>query len=248
MDALSIAFEERLQEIESYLDLLESLELEVRGGPPRIGGGGVAITPQQQKILYSSVYLQLYNLIEASITKCLDAVTAAIADGGHWQAGDLSAQLRKEWVRYKARTHTDMSADKRLLHALQLCDFVVGEQPVASFEVEKGGGGNWHDEHIEKISERLGLPLRINSTVRSNIKRNYRNEKGALQYIVDLRNNLAHGSLSFAECGEGMTVGELRDLKERTSLYLKEVVDSFGVFIDTYGYLCPASRPAIEAT
>ena len=64
MDPLTESFEERLQEIEVYLDLLEHLEQQVAIGPPKIGES--SITTQQQKILYSSVYLQLYNLVEAT--------------------------------------------------------------------------------------------------------------------------------------------------------------------------------------
>ena len=56
------SFEERLIEIESYLELLEALENQVRRGLPQFGEDGSTITVQQQKILYSSVYLQLYNL------------------------------------------------------------------------------------------------------------------------------------------------------------------------------------------
>ena len=54
MDTLAETFEERLQEIDAYLDLLDALERQVHDGPPKIGGG--RITAQQQKILYSAVY------------------------------------------------------------------------------------------------------------------------------------------------------------------------------------------------
>jgi hypothetical protein len=76
------------------------------------------------------------------------------------------------------------------------------------------------------------------------IKRKIRDEKGALALIAALRNNLAHGSLSFAECGEGVLVEELRDLRDRTSLYLGEVVDAFESWIASYQFLIPESRPA----
>jgi hypothetical protein len=62
--------------------------------------------------------------------------------------------------------------------------------------------------------------------------------------IAGLRNNLAHGSLSFAECGEGVLVEELRDLKEKASLYLGEVVDAFESWIASHEFLVPDSRPA----
>jgi MAE_28990/MAE_18760-like HEPN len=63
---LAQAFDDRLQEINAYLSLLEALERQIREGPPRIGGE--TITGQQQRILYSAVYLQLYNLVEATAT------------------------------------------------------------------------------------------------------------------------------------------------------------------------------------
>ena len=59
MDTLAEVFEERLLEIETYLDLLDALDRQVQKGPPEIGGA--PITVQQQRILYSAVYLQLYN-------------------------------------------------------------------------------------------------------------------------------------------------------------------------------------------
>ncbi len=74
MEELGAAFEERLTEIEAYLGFLEGIEAEARSGPPRLGADGVLITTQQQRILYSGVFLQLYNLIEATVVKCLDRV------------------------------------------------------------------------------------------------------------------------------------------------------------------------------
>ena len=80
MDDFVQAFEERLQEIETYLDLLEALEKQVQRGLPKIGQAGPIITVQQQRILYSSVYLQLYNLIESTVTRCVEAISTAVVE------------------------------------------------------------------------------------------------------------------------------------------------------------------------
>jgi hypothetical protein len=242
MAQLRSAFDERLGEIETYLELLEGVEREIRSGAPRLGGSGPIITARQQRILYSSVYLQLYNLVESTITKCLDAVCAAAMNGGRWRPHDLAAELRKEWVRFTARTHIALTDEHRLRHALELVEQLVQALPVKRLRVDTGGG-SWDDTQIENVATRIGLPLQISQSVSEGVKRKIRDDKGALALIAGLRNNLAHGSLSFAECGEGVLVEDLRDLKEKISSYLGEVVDAFDNWIASYEFLIQGSRP-----
>jgi hypothetical protein len=124
---------------------------------------------------------------------------------------------------------------------------LVGALPVSGFKVEKGGG-SWDDEAIEKIAGRLGFDLRVSQETYSAIKRPFRDDLGPLQLIKKLRNSLAHGSISFAECGENLTVGELRDLVERTAKYLREVVGAFRAYIDGGHFiLVEKRRPAVPA-
>jgi hypothetical protein len=243
VDAVTQVFEERLEEIETYLELLDNLEKQVQQGPPRIGAGGPVITAQQQRILYSSVFLQLYNLVEATVTRCLDAVSAAAAENGRWQPGDLCVELRREWVRFVARTHVDLNYENRLTHAFELCEHLVQMLPVADWEVARGGGGSWDDIGIEALGARLGFSLSISDPVKTRVKRHFRNEQGALVFIKTFRNWLAHGNVSFAEGGEGVTVRDLRELTEGTALYLREVVACFRSYIDGYEFLLPERRP-----
>lgn len=245
MEELSKAFEERLQEIEAYLLFLEGVEAEARKGPPRIGSTGTFITTQQQRILYSGVFLQLYNLVEATIVNCLDGVTEATLKAGTWGLSDLSTELKREWVRVTARTHKDLNYEHRLENTLTLCKHLIEALPVTGFKVENGGGGNWDDSAIEAITARLGFKLIVSSHAYKEIKKPFRDDLGALSLVKKLRNSLAHGSISFAECGEGMTVSELRDLKERTSVYMRDVVNAFRSYIDHHEYLDPAKRPMV---
>jgi len=245
MDELSGRFEERLGEINSYLQFLEGIEALVRSGVPRLGGPeGAVITTDQQRILYSSAYLQLYNLVEATITRCLDAVGNAAISNGNFAPGDLSAELRREWVRHVAKTNVDMGAEKRLKEAIVLCDHLVAALPVSPFGIEKGGGGNWDDCEIYRIAKRIGCPLKISKKASAGVKSIVRNDKGAMALIVSLRNALAHGNLSFVECGQYDTVEELRDLTKRVAAYMREVVAAFASYVREHGYLRPERRPA----
>jgi MAE_28990/MAE_18760-like HEPN len=241
VDPLVEVFEERLQEIDAYLDLLSALEQQVQTGPPSLGG--IPITAQQQRILYSSVYLQLYNLVEATVTWCISAVSTAANSGGTWRPGDLSADLRREWVRSTARTHIVLTQEHRLNSAVEMCNTLVEALPLAAWAVQTGNGGNWDDWEIESITARLGLELRISPEVYKAAKRKIRDDKSALVFIKDVRNRLAHGSVSFDQCGDGVTVIDLREIKERTASYLKEVIVAFSSFIGSYEFLSPDRRP-----
>ena len=244
MSDLTDRFEERFGEIVTYLELIDGIEKLVRSGVPRLGENGPTVTAPQQRILNSCVYLQLYNLVEATITNCLDAVSKAAMRRAEWAPGDLTAELRKEWVRYMARTHLPSTGqDKRLEDAIGLCDHLVASLPVAEFEIERGGGGNWDDKAIKKMATRIGFELRISRGVEREVKRVVRNDLGSLALIVELRNALAHGRLSFVDCGQDDSSAELKVLADRVASYLREVIGAFDRYVEEHRYIVPERRP-----
>lgn len=244
MSALVTGFQERQAEVETYLQFLSTMEMCAQRGPPKLEGAEHPISAQQQRILYSSVYLQLYNLVESTMSRCIEAVTEAAQESGRWMPSDLSLSLRREWVRGMARTHEELTSDHRLLSALHLCDHLVASLPVAKFSIDRGGGGNWDDQAIEAISKRLGFQLIVSEPVYSAVKRRFQDDLGPLALVKMLRNRLAHGSISFAQCAEDVTVPRLVELKETTVDYLREVVDCFNAYLDSFEYLLPERRPA----
>lgn len=248
MEELVRPFEERYAEIAIYLDFLDGLDTVMKSGVPRLGGPeGPVVTVQQQRMLFSSVYLQLYNLVEATLTSCLDAISKQAVVAGGWLPIDLTAEVRQEWVRRMAQTHTEMAAETRLRRAIMLCDHLVASLPMDAFEVEKGGGGNWDDEEIWRMAQRLGVALNLSREANAGVKRVVRDDLGAMKLIVSLRNKLAHGSLSFVECGQYDTAAQLRQIAESVAAYMREIVDAFSFYILTHGYLRPESRPAAIA-
>lgn len=240
-------FSERQEEIEEYLIFLENLEEAARSGPPRLHESEKIISAPQQKILYSSAYLQLYNLVEATVSRCIDGVTFAATSQSRWRPDDLNNSLRNEWVRFMARTHIDLTPDHRLASAMTMCEHLVGQLPIEKFSIEVGGGGNWDDEAIEKMSVRLGCNLTITPEVRTAAKRHVRDDLGPLQLVKKRRNNLAHGNISFVECADGVTVSELRRVANAVVDYLREAIGGFASYIDLYEFLQPGRVPEESA-
>ena len=233
MDTLKDALDERVSEIDAYLVLLDDIDKKVIQAPPRGENSELSVTSTQQRMLYSAVYLQLYNLVESTVTACFDAIADAIAED-ECTPGGLSEKLRREWVRFIARTHVDLNFENRLEAAWALCSALVQDIPVDSeFRISGGGSGNWDDKQIEKTADRLGILLGISQGVKESIKRPFRNDQGALSYIKNTRNNLAHGSVSFVECSQNDTISDLRDLANITFRYLDEVVVVFQTYIQS---------------
>lgn len=243
MNDLLVLFNERLDEINTYLDLLDGIEEIVRSGVPRLGDEGLAISAQQQRILNSGTYLQLYNLIEATVTNCFNEVSCISMRQGQWMPGDLTEELRKQWARGLARTHVVMNPDKRLEETIKLCDHLLDALPVSEFEIDKGGGGNWDDTAIVKMATRIGFDLRLSKKANKGVKIKFKNDLGAMAFVVKLRNDLAHGSISFAECGQNNTAKELRALTNSVAIYMQEVVEAFISYIQEHRFLRPECRP-----
>nr|WP_244981526.1 MAE_28990/MAE_18760 family HEPN-like nuclease [Corallococcus exercitus] len=238
-------FEERVVEVDAYIDLVSSIEHSIQAGVPLIktrSGASKVVEPMQQKLLCAGVYLHLYNLVEATVSRCIAAVERAATESAAWNVGDLSAELRGEWVRSMAKTHENLSVESRLDAALNLCNHLVRMLPVR-LSISQGGGGNWDDEEIFRFTKRIGVPIRFTPETQRGVKQPIRNDKGAMQLVRHLRNKLAHGELSFSECGEGLTAADLTKIKDCTVVYLSEVIDCYEGFLTRFEYVVPEKRP-----
>ena len=232
---------DRYSEIDDYLSLIDALDTSVQSGPPSIGEQRV--TAKQQKILHSSVYLQLYNLIEATVTFSLDEICNVAIVQQQCKPGDLNESLRKEWVRSMAQPFKSKNPENRLKDAVRMCNHLTDSLPISEFEIEKGGGGNWDDNQIQGLASRIGCELSFTPETFSSVKRPVRDDLGPIGLVVSLRNRLAHGSISFEECGQSDTASELRAIAEIVIKYLREFATAIEQFVSAKHYLKEELRP-----
>ena len=66
MQLVQEVFQDRVSDIESYFELVSNIELAIGSGGAvfNVVGTPYQINPGQQKIMYSGIYLHLYNLVE----------------------------------------------------------------------------------------------------------------------------------------------------------------------------------------
>jgi hypothetical protein len=184
-------------------------------------------------MLYSAVYLHLYNLVEATVINCLEHLKDAYS---RRMPHELSKELRRQWVRTRAKTGSPLGDVKRTDEVVGLLDDAIARKPVGAWDVERGL--NWDDLAIDDLTKKLGVRLNLSPDVMRGIKEGkYRNGKGALVALRLLRNDLAHGQISFVECAQELAVGDLCEMRDRVVAYLRALVTCFEEAISTEQFL-----------
>jgi hypothetical protein len=247
MNDLQRKFFERQEEIELYLSFLDTVQAVVANGGAASGNAiTVALTPKHQKVLHASVFLHLYNLVESTVTWSLEFIEVSANRIDNSGVGQLSSPLRKEWVKAVARTSEDLTPDNRLTAALLMCGQLLNMVP-PDLKIGKSGGGNWDDDQISDLAKRIGMTLQFSKAVYSGVKRPIRDEMGPLKIVKKMRNELAHGSISFAECGADHSVSELREIANSCLSYLQEFISCVEGYVSRVEFLDPFARPAQDA-
>ncbi|WP_412501649.1 MAE_28990/MAE_18760 family HEPN-like nuclease [Shewanella chilikensis] len=237
MELVRVTFNERLLDIESYFELVDNIEKAIGTGEAsfNVNNAPYRITPEQQKIMYSGIYLHLYNLIESTISLLINAVERHTTSGINGKLISLSENMRKLYVKSVTAPSEALSNEKRLEKALNLFNQVLQLQPL-DLKIPPGGGGNWDVSEITKLNESIGVKVKLPKGLNTKVKRPFRDDKGPIRLIKDIRNKLAHGSLSFTECGDNHVASEFRKLIDIVKEYLEFLIDCYENFILHGGY------------
>lgn len=234
MELVRSVFDERVNDIESYFDLVFHLELAISSGSA-ILGSGYTVKPEQQKIMYSSIYLHLYNLIESTISTLIDAVERHATSGINGQLELLTEKMRKLYVTSVAAPYELLTNEKRLEKAILLFEQVLKLQPI-NIKIPPGGGGNWDVIEIEKLSKNIGVNITLTSPLKQKVMRPFRDDKAPIRLIKEIRNKLAHGDISFAECGKNHVSSDFRSLIDIVKEYLTYIINKYDAYIIQHGY------------
>lgn len=225
-------FEERVDDIESYFELVNKIELVIGRGNSLfdIDGNLYKIKPNQQKMMFSSIYLHLYNLIESTVVLLIETVERYAKEGIDGQLKHLSSKMRTLYVKSVAGTPDQVNYDKRIEKALDLFEQALNIKPF-DIKIPVGGGGNWDVKAISSISSSIGIKIRLPRSLNERVNRPFRDDKKPIRLIKEIRNSLAHGSLSFSRCGENHVASDFRQLIDIVKEYLNHIINEYEKFI-----------------
>ncbi len=236
MELVRAVYCERLSEIESYYEFISQIDTSMLNGGAIISSRfnrnfEYKISPTQQKILYSSVYLMLYNLVESTMSKLIDAVERHVNATISGKVTTLTRHMRDIYINSVTEPSKLLSHEEKMNKAKMLFDQILGFQE-AWVTVDKGGGGNWGCLEIDSFNKKIGLRADISPEIKRRLMAKRKNDMSSLELIRYIRNKLAHGELSFSDCGAEDYASEFRCLIDIIKDFFNGILSSYERYID----------------
>ena len=245
MEEVWKGFRSRCYEIERYLVALRFIE---NVDVPQLVSRGLdkrfELDLPTQHVLKASVYLHLYNLVESTVTACLRCLAEEVQQCG-MPYRELTDELRSVWLRGQAKIDQEMNPENRLKALISICEELTASNVV---ELQPKIPGNLDDREIEKLIKRYGLRFVLRTDVKNAVKRPIVNDNGPLVVIRHRRNELAHGLVSFAECGRDTLVRDLRKWRVLVVRYLRGLIRCFEGYLNAREFKRPNDAKADRAS
>ena len=217
-------FEKRVAEIELYFRHLEAIE--ERDGKLSIATARSRalreIEPELVKVLKANLFLLLYNLVESSVRQALAEIFDTISSE-RMTYSDVSDRIKKIWIREGHGKFKNKSTEQIFQSLATLADDIV--------EINFGNGvvtgGNVDGRKIREFSDAYGFSCTVHRNAKNGVK---------LYDVKKRRNDLAHGLVSFAECGRNYTLSDLAQTKHEVVMYLRGILRNITRYIDTKSF------------
>lgn len=228
-------FEKRRLEIEEYFTFLKKLDYDSpkliysKLGTPET----YKVNDELVKILKANGFLLIYNLVEAVTRISLIELLVSITNS-KTKFNKLSDELQKLWILNKRFADKELKnkPEERVFHELYneiisnaIIDFTL-EIKDSKGEILKefvSLSGNVDARQIRTIAEKYGFNSKLTSS---------HEKAGAdLQEVKTKRNYLAHGRITFIECGKDFSVSQMCGYKDNSLIYLENILINIEKFV-----------------
>jgi len=218
-------FRDRVAEIEAYFSFIMDIDKGDTLLIKKDGGLDSAYTSHKQQDLIrtfkATAFLLLYNLMESTVSNAVEAIFDELSN--HIIPFDSCRQEIRRVVLSNLRQHKV----NEILPELNLLSVDIVTK---TFMKNKIVSGNVDARKIKKVATEYGFA--------------HPSADGAsLLTVKSSRNDLAHGSKSFAEVGRDYTVAELVGMKDKVIAYLNVMITNVAAYITQQHYLSAPGRP-----
>ena len=222
---------DRTRELRAHLELITELN---DAAVARLGIANLKrVETEHVEILKSGFLVHVYNVIEAVMDVML--IEVAKATVAH-PPSQWSVLVRKEWTRSRAGVERDLQSDQRLRRTTKILDEALGDALAVEFRIALNG--NWSNDEIHGISNRLGCPLQIAPDVLSDACAvPFQDNFAPMKFVRHKRNRLAHGNETFSSGAMLLTPTDLDRLYKPVVNYMSSVAESYTDYLDGQVFL-----------
>jgi hypothetical protein len=227
-------FKERVKEVNLYFDFLcNVLSTDIHLYSNKTGVGQ-PVDVEIQKILKANFFLILYNLTEAIIKKSIQQIYDSMErDGLSYKLTRPEIQKilishRYKQIRESSSTNFVQAIEELLADALN--DAAVKLDP-DSIPIS----GNLDAKKIRELARVYGF---------SEVTKKAKRGGSDLLTVKNQRNLLAHGNLTFSECGRNYNINDLKRIKNEVIWFLEDIIKNIKVYIDAREYCVKVNNPS----
>lgn len=220
----------RRREVDKHLAFIREMETAALN---RTRSASVDV--EHVNILKSAFLVHLYNVVESVMAKVMDEVSSTASKH---QPTDWADGVFRSWLAHRAAAVFDVERNQRVERIVSVIEEAAGRKALGSTAVAKRENGNWSNEQIEQFANLLACSLSVRDGVHHRACiRFFVNNMCPMKYVRHMRNELAHGNLSFIEAGTALSVEQLDDLRSAVLDYMDDVTSSFRFYLEDKKYL-----------
>jgi len=230
-------YNSRCREIERFFEMLQFMrdnrDSRLCGEPLDGAHSNTYVVGRDlEKTLRASAYLMLYNFVEATMTNAIDAIHQHIADE---QVGfdELKEDVRKIAIKGLRKAVSSETPSELLDSAIPISSALIW----LGFDKKDLFSGNLDGRLIKDKAKEYGFQLADHDKAASR-------DGVRLLNVKTKRNELAHGGISFEDCGQETSVDELLAIFYEIKIFIKAVLDGISEYLLTRGYLHLATAGA----
>jgi hypothetical protein len=205
-------FEKRVSEIETYFSYIENIEKKdallyfPRNKTHKFSNHN----PELLKVLKANIFLMLYNIAEASIKQSISEIYDQISSE-QMSYKDVIDEVKHIWINENYKNYKNIGTSRIFNTINSIAEDIIE----IKFDSDKTISGNIDGMKIREFSVKYGFSSKVHKRANEGIK---------LHLVKTQRNKLAHGVVSFAECGRNYSISDLEIIKHEVIIYLRRIL------------------------
>ena len=240
-------FQDRVLEIEAYFDFITRLDTQqtlLLNIDKVTSAYTIVQRDNLHRTLRASAFLLIYNLMESTVSNAVEAIFDELQSQG------VAFDDCSEKIRHVVLSNLKKHEVKGILTQLRV---LATDVITKTFRKEKNFSGNIDAQEIREVAKLYGFdhpnPLQVRQLAATRYSTSgivgvqLIDDGSTLVTVKNRRNNLAHGSASFAEVGRDFTNNEVIQIKCEVISYLEAMLGNVAAYINQQHYRSVVSRP-----